>query len=375
MALMLSEMNKGLDPATHAKADIKMFPTYVRSLPDGTERGDILALDLGGTNFRVLLINLDSGDIKVKSKVFLIPQSIMTGTGLQLFDHIAKCLADFMRAERLIGGDKPFPLGFTFSFPCTQKGLASATLVTWTKGFDCDGVVGEEERLLIETRRTQQPPEHVPHLYTHNVDVDALNLRRLTALSGKERRFVRQATGAKKWMNDNRSSFGARLVAFAVVEGIFFSSSFAAIYWIKKRGLMPGLTFSNELISRDEAMHCEFAVLLYTKLHKKLNKKRVYEIIQEAVEIEKEFITEAIPCRLIGMNSKLMCQYIEFVADRLCLQLGYDKIYNSTNPVDFMELISIESKVNFFERTNSEYALANKTIDKNVDMFDLNVEF
>ncbi len=150
MALMLSEMNKGLDPATHAKADIKMFPTYVRSLPDGTERGDILALDLGGTNFRVLLINLDSGDIKVKSKVFLIPQSIMTGTGLQLFDHIAKCLADFMRAERLIGGDKPFPLGFTFSFPCTQKGLASATLVTWTKGFDCDGVVGEDVVRLLQ---------------------------------------------------------------------------------------------------------------------------------------------------------------------------------------------------------------------------------
>ena len=122
-------------------------------------------------------------------------------------------------------------------------------------------------------------------------------------------------------------------------------------------------------------MHCEFAVLLYSKLHKKLNKKRVYEIIQESVEIEKEFITEAIPCRLIGMNAKLMTQYIEFVADRLCLQLGYDKIYNSTNPFDFMELISIESKVNFFERTNSEYALANKSIDKNIDIFEFNTEF
>lgn len=147
---MLNEMNKGLDPETHDRADIKMFPTYVRSLPDGTERGDILALDLGGTNFRVLLINLDSGDIKVKSKVFLIPQSIMTGTGLQLFDHIAKCLADFMRAERLNGSVKPFPLGFTFSFPCTQKGLASATLVTWTKGFDCDGVVGQDVVKLLQ---------------------------------------------------------------------------------------------------------------------------------------------------------------------------------------------------------------------------------
>lgn len=180
---------------------------------------------------------------------------------------------------------------------------------------------------------------------------------------------------AKKWISDKRSSFATRLVAFAIVEGIFFSSSFACIYWIKKRGLMPGLTFSNELISRDEALHTEFAILLYSKLVKKLSKKKINEIIQEAVEIEKEFITEAIPCRLIGMNSKLMIQYIEFVADRLALQLGYDKIYNSSNPFDFMELISIESKVNFFERTNSEYALANKTIEKDKDIFDMSTEF
>jgi ribonucleoside-diphosphate reductase subunit M2 len=185
--------------------------------------------------------------------------------------------------------------------------------------------------------------------------------------------ITKKANWAKKWINDNRSSFAARLVAFAVIEGLFFSSSFAAIYWIKKRGLMPGLTFSNELISRDEALHTEFAVLLYSKLQRKLQKKRIYEIIQEAVEIEKEFILEAIPCRMIGMNSKLMSQYIEFVADRLCLQLGYDKIYNSQNPFDFMELISIETKVNFFERTNSEYALANKQVDG--DVFDFSSDF
>jgi ribonucleoside-diphosphate reductase subunit M2 len=159
--------------------------------------------------------------------------------------------------------------------------------------------------------------------------------------------IAKKGNWAKKWIGDNRSTFATRLVAFACVEGIFFSSSFASIYWIKKRGLMPGLTFSNELISRDEALHTEFAILLYNKLNKKINKKRVYEIIQEAVEIEKEFITEALPCRLIGMNGRLMCQYIEFVADRLSVQLGYDKIYNSSNPFDFMELISIESKVNF----------------------------
>ena len=137
--------------------------------------------------------------------------------------------------------------------------------------------------------------------------------------------------------------------------------------------IMPGLTFSNELISRDEALHTEFAILLYSKIEKKISKKRIHEIIKEAVDIEKEFILEAIPCRMIGMNSKLMSQYIEFIADRLCLQLGYDKIYNSHNPFDFMELISIESKVNFFERTNSEYALANKSVTP--DVFDFKTDF
>ena len=185
--------------------------------------------------------------------------------------------------------------------------------------------------------------------------------------------IAKKANWAKKWIADNRSSFASRLVAFAAIEGIFFSSAFASIYWIKKRGLMPGLTFSNELISRDEALHTEFAILLYSRLEKKLNKKRIYEIIQDAVEIEKEFITDAIPCRMIGMNVVLMVQYIEFVADRLCLQLGYDKIYNASNPFDFMELISVETKVNFFERTNSEYALANKTVD--TDIFNFNTAF
>jgi len=184
--------------------------------------------------------------------------------------------------------------------------------------------------------------------------------------------IAKKADWAKKWIADNRSSFASRLVAFAAIEGIFFSSSFASIYWIKKRGLMGGLTFSNELISRDEALHTEFAILLYSKLQKKLPKKRIHEIIHDATEIEKEFICDAIPCRMIGMNATLMTQYIEFVADRLCVQLGYDKIYNSNNPFDFMELISVETKVNFFERTNSEYALANKNKD---DVFSFNDEF
>lgn len=185
--------------------------------------------------------------------------------------------------------------------------------------------------------------------------------------------IAKKADWAKKWIGDKRSSFATRLVAFASIEGIFFSSAFSSIYWLKKRGILPGLTFSNELISRDEALHTEFAVLLYSKLQRKLPKKKIHDIIKEAVEIEKEFITDAIPCRMIGMNATLMTQYIEFVADRLALQLGYDKIYNSQNPFDFMELISIESKVNFFERTNSEYALANKTVDSNI--FEFSADF
>ncbi len=183
----------------------------------------------------------------------------------------------------------------------------------------------------------------------------------------------KKADWAIKWINDKRSSFPTRLIAFACVEGIFFSGSFCAIYWLKKRGLMPGLTFSNELISRDEGMHTDFAVLLYSKLKKKINKGRVYEIIKDAVEIEKEFICDALPCRLIGMNSTLMQQYIEFVADRLVVQLGYEKIYNSGNPFDFMEMISIEGKTNFFEKRVGDYSLSNNKKDDSV--FDFNAAF
>ena len=167
---------------------------------------------------------------------------------------------------------------------------------------------------------------------------------------------------AQKWIHDNRSSFATRLVAFACVEGIFFSGAFCSIYWLKKRGLMPGLTFSNELISRDEALHCEFAILLYSKLLKKIDRARIHEIIKEAVEIETEFICSALPCKLIGMNSDLMTQYIK---------LGYPKIYNVTNCFDWMELISLEGKTNMFERKISEYSLSNKVgIDDAFNMSD-----
>ena len=183
----------------------------------------------------------------------------------------------------------------------------------------------------------------------------------------------KKADWAIKWINDKRSAFATRLVAFACVEGIFFSGSFCAIYWLKKRGLMPGLTFSNELISRDEGMHTDFAVLLYSKLQRKINKNKIYEIIKEAVSIEKEFICEALPCRLIGMNQDSMKQYIEFVADRLVVQLGYDKIYNSANPFDFMEMISIEGKTNFFEKRVGDYSLSSNVKDEGA--FDLTADF
>ena len=173
----------------------------------------------------------------------------------------------------------------------------------------------------------------------------------------------KKADWSIKWINDKRSSFATRLIAFACVEGIFFSGSFCSIYWLKKRGLMPGLTFSNELISRDEGMHTDFAVLLFSKLEKKPKRAKILEIVKDAVEIEKEFICEALPCKLIGMNSKLMSQYIEFVADRLLVQLGYNKHYKSSNPFDFMEMISLEGKTNFFEKRVGDYSLSsgNKT--------------
>ena len=171
----------------------------------------------------------------------------------------------------------------------------------------------------------------------------------------------KKADWAQKWIHDNEASFAVRLVAFACVEGIFFSGAFCSIYWLKKNGLMPGLTFSNELIARDEALHTEFAILLHSRLIKKATYVQIRRIIKEAVEIETEFICDALPCRLIGMNSVLMTQYIQFIADRLCLQLGARKIYDVANPFDFMETISLESKTNFFERRVADYALATKS--------------
>lgn len=185
---------------------------------------------------------------------------------------------------------------------------------------------------------------------------------------------TKKANWAMRWIN-NSDSFAERLIAFAAVEGIFFSGSFCSIYWLKKRGLMPGLTFSNELISRDEGLHTDFACLLYNMLQNQLPNERILEIITDAVSIEKEFITEALPVSLIGMNSDMMTQYIEFVADRLLLSLGCQRHYNATNPFDWMELISLQGKTNFFEKRVSDYAKAGVMTEKETRNFTMDAEF
>lgn len=185
----------------------------------------------------------------------------------------------------------------------------------------------------------------------------------------------KKADWALQWIGSQTASFGMRVIAFAVVEGIFFSGSFAAIFWLKKRGLMPGLTFSNELISRDEGLHCDFACLLYKKLNHKPSPQKIRELICDAVAIEQEFLTEALPVNLIGMNCLLMKQYIQFVADRLLVALGQSKVYNVSNPFDFMENISLEGKTNFFEKRVGEYQKSGVMSKKEEQIFTLDADF
>ena len=182
-----------------------------------------------------------------------------------------------------------------------------------------------------------------------------------------------KAQWAQQWIENREVSFATRLVAFAIVEGIFFSGSFCAIYWLKKRGLMPGLTFSNELISKDEGLHCEFATLLYSKIQNRIPQEQIHVMIRGAVDIEKEFVCDSIPVRLLGMNADSMCQYIEFVADRLLAQLGYEKFYRAENPFDWMELISLRPKSNFFEVRVGEYVKSN--VNENSEQFEVSEDF
>jgi len=250
-----------------------------------------------------------------------------------------------------------------------------------------DGIVLENlgQRFLSEVQLPEARATYGFQLMMENIHSETYSLLIDTYIKDKDEQtklfraidnfpcIKKKADWAIKWIQDNRSSFATRLVAFACVEGIFFSGSFCSIYWLKKRGLMPGLTFSNELISRDEGMHTEFAVLLFNKLSRKPKKGKVVELIKDAVEIEKEFILEALPCKLIGMNSKLMSQYIEFMADRLSQQLGYGKIFNSSNPFDFMEMISLEGKTNFFEKRVGDYSLS--SCENKSDAFNFDADF
>jgi len=204
-----------------------------------------------------------------------------------------------------------------------------------------EDIHGEMYSLLIDT--LIKDPNQKAHLFKAMQEIPSIN---------------KLSTWALKWISDKESSFAERLIAFACVEGIMFSGPFCALFWLKKKGIMPGLTFSNELISRDEGLHCEFACLLYSYLNHRLPRERVLEIVTEAVEFEKEFILESLPCRLMGMNSDMMSQYIEFVADRLLLMLGYDEEFNSACPFDFMVNVSLAGKTNFFEKKVSEYNLS-----------------
>ena len=248
-----------------------------------------------------------------------------------------------------------------------------------------DGIVGEN---LLENFSTEIQIPEVRCFYGFQIAIENIHAEVYSLLIEKfikDRKekdtlfnaitripcIKQKAEWALKWFS-TENIFAERLVAFSVVEGIFFSGSFCAIYWLKKRGLMPGLTFSNELISRDEGMHTDFAVLLYSKLNNKLSTERIYEIISEAVLIEKSFINDSISCAMIGMNTTLMDQYIEYVADRLIYQLGYPKLYNSKNPFDFMQLISMENKTNFFEKRVGEYSLANVNVDNTGDLEEMN---
>jgi ribonucleoside-diphosphate reductase subunit M2 len=298
-----------------------------------------------------------------------------------IWDMYKKQVECFWRAEEI---DLTKDLAYWETLEQGEKHFVSMILAFFAAS---DGIVLENlaSRFMSDVQVSEARAFYGFQIAMENIHSETYSLLIETYIKDKEEKsklfnaienfpcIKKKSDWAQKWIHDNRSSFATRLVAFACVEGIFFSGAFCSIYWLKKRGLMPGLTFSNELISRDEALHCEFAVLLYSKLVKKIDKNRIHEIIKEAVEIEIEFICEALPCKLIGMNSDLMTQYIKFVADRLSTQLGYKKIYGVQNPFDFMELISLEGKTNFFEKRVGEYSLANKT--KSEEVFEFTEDF
>ena len=251
-----------------------------------------------------------------------------------------------------------------------------------------DGIVNENlaENFLSEVQYTEAKFFYGFQVMMENIHSETYSLLIDTLIKDKAEKdhlfraidtlgcVKKKAEWALNWIDNG--SFQERLIAFAAVEGIFFSGSFCSIFWLKKRGLLPGLSFSNELISRDEGLHCDFACLLYNShVEEKLSKEKVQKIIVDAVDIEKEFVTDALPVRLIGMNAELMTQYIEFVADRLLVELGNDKVYNVSNPFDFMDMISIQGKTNFFEKRVGDYQKAGIMSSKEDNTFRLDADF
>lgn len=252
-----------------------------------------------------------------------------------------------------------------------------------------DGIVNENlvERFSQEVQVTEARCFYGFQIAMENVHSEMYSILIDTYIKDRDQReylfnaietmpaVKKKADWALSWISSESANFGERVIAFAAVEGIFFSGSFASIFWLKKRGLMPGLTFSNELISRDEGLHCDFAVLMFKYLVQKPSKERIIEIIRDAVKIEQEFLTEALPCNLIGMNCELMSEYIEFVADRLLVELDVGKIYNTKNPFPFMEMISLDGKTNFFERKVGEYQKWGVTANRLDNVFTLDADF
>lgn len=251
-----------------------------------------------------------------------------------------------------------------------------------------DGIVNENlaENMVREVQYTEAKFFYGFQIMMENIHSETYSLLIDTYIKdNKEKDYLlnaidhmacvkKKADWALRWID--KGSFAERLVSFAAVEGIFFSGSFCSIFWLKKRGLMPGLTFSNELISRDEGMHCDFACLLYNNhIVNKLSKETIHSIITDAVEIEKEFVTDAIPVNLIGMNAELMCQYIEYVADRLLSSLGNPKVYNVENPFPWMDMISLQGKTNFFEKRVGDYQKAGVMAEKDNQVFSLEADF
>ncbi len=251
-----------------------------------------------------------------------------------------------------------------------------------------DGIVNEN--LVLNFMREVQYPE-ARSFYGFQVAIENIHAETYSLLidtyitDDKEKNFLfnaienldcvkKKADWALRWI-DEAPTFAHRLIAFAAVEGIFFSGSFCSIFWLKKRGLMPGLSFSNELISRDEGLHCDFACLLYSMLENQLPKQEVTDIITEAVMFEKEFVTDALPVSLIGMNAEMMCEYIECVADRLLNSLGCDKVYGTGNPFPWMEMISLQGKTNFFEKRVGDYAKAGVMSERKDQVFSLDEDF